>query len=209
MKLQYEDLPRQISIKVPKGRRCIVNNGIIQEFLTDDLPNKLVATLEGVEAKQGILRETIFVKYLVEPIFSFRIVGYNDIYGNECYDVENINTTEEPIAEEEFVDVLEDGTRINSSSSLHETKIFDGLEISDFQLTEKDNMAVLLGTITNNSSTAKGGYAVDITVVDKDRNEMTTVVAYIKELQPGENTILNVSSTFDYANAYDFTISRK
>ena len=124
-------------------------------------------------------------------------------------DVENINTTEEPIAEEEFVDVLEDGTRINSSSSLHETKIFDGLEISDFQLTEKDNMTVLLGTITNNSSTAKGGYAVDIKVVDKDRNEMTTVVAYIKELQPGESTALNVSSTFDYANAYDFTITKR
>ena len=123
---------------------------------------------------------------------------------------ENINIVEEQIMpEEEFVDVLEDGTRINSSSSLHETKIFDGLEISDFQLTEKDNMTVLLGTITNNSSTAKGGYAVDITVVDKDRNEMTTVVAYIKELQPGENTILNVSSTFDYANAYDFTITKR
>lgn len=124
-------------------------------------------------------------------------------------DVENINTTEEPIAEEEFVDKLEDGTRINSSDKLHETKTFDGLEISDFQLTEKDNMTVLLGKITNNANTKKGGYAVDITVLDKDRNEMTTVVAYIKELQPGENTILNVSSTFDYANAYDFTISRK
>ena len=114
---------------------------------------------------------------------------------------ENINIVEEQIMpEEEFVDKLKDGTRINSSDKLHETKTFDGLEISDFQLTEKE---------TNNSSTAKGGYAVDITVVDKDRNEMTTVVAYIKELQPGENTILNVSSTFDYANAYDFTISRK
>ena len=123
---------------------------------------------------------------------------------------ENINIVEEQIMpEEEFVDKLKDGTRINSSDKLHETKIFGGLEISDFQLTEKDNMTVLLGTITNNSSTAKGGYAVDITVVDKDRNEMTTVVAYIKELQPGENTILNVSSTFDYANAYDFTITKR
>ena len=123
---------------------------------------------------------------------------------------ENIRTVEEQIIpKEEFVDKLEDGTRINSSDKLHETKTFDGLEISDFQLTEKDNMTVLLGKITNNANTKKGGYAVDITVLDKDRNEMTTVVAYIKELQPGESTTLNVSSTFDYANAYDFTISRK
>ena len=123
---------------------------------------------------------------------------------------ENIRTVEEQIIpKEEFVDKLEDGTRINSSDRLHETKTFDGLEISDFQLTEKDNMTVLLGKITNNANTKKGGYAVNITVLDKDRNEMTTVVAYIKELQPGESTTLNVSSTFDYANAYDFTISRK
>lgn len=123
---------------------------------------------------------------------------------------ENIRTVEEQIIpKEEFVDKLEDGTRINSSDKLHETKTFDGLETSDFQLTEKDNMTVLLGKITNNANTKKGGYAVDITVLDKDRNEMTTVVAYIKELQPGESTTLNVSSTFDYANAYDFTISRK
>ena len=123
---------------------------------------------------------------------------------------ENIRTVEEQIIpKEEFVDKLEDGTRINSSDKLHETKTFDGLEISDFQLTEKDNMTVLLGKITNNANTKKGGYAVNITVLDKDRNEMTTVVAYIKELQPGESTTLNVSSTFDYANAYDFTISRK
>ena len=123
---------------------------------------------------------------------------------------ENIRTVEEQIIpKEEFVDKLEDGTRINSSDKLHETKTFDGLEISDFQLTEKDNMTVLLGKITNNANTKKGGYAVNITVLDKDRNEMTTVVAYIKELQPGESTALNVSSTFDYANAYDFTISRK
>ena len=123
---------------------------------------------------------------------------------------ENIRTVEEQIIpKEEFVYKLEDGTRINSSDKLHETKTFDGLEISDFQLTEKDNMTVLLGKITNNANTKKGGYAVNITVLDKDRNEMTTVVAYIKELQPGESTTLNVSSTFDYANAYDFTISRK
>lgn len=123
---------------------------------------------------------------------------------------ENIRTVEEQIIpKEEFVDKLEDGTRINSSDKLHETKTFDGLEISDFQLTEKDNMTVLLGKITNNANTKKGGYAVNITVLDKDRNEMTTAVAYIKELQPGESTTLNVSSTFDYANAYDFIISRK
>ena len=91
MRLQYEDLPRQIPINVPRGRRCIINNGIAQEFLTDDLPNTLIATLAGGETKHGILRESVFAKYLVESIFGLKVVGYSDIYGNECYDIENIN----------------------------------------------------------------------------------------------------------------------
>ena len=56
---------------------------------------------------------------------------------------------------EEFVDVLEDGTKLNNSTKLAETKTFNGMEISQFQLTEKDNVSILLGTITNTSDTVK------------------------------------------------------
>ncbi len=116
---------------------------------------------------------------------------------------------ENQVQDEEYVEVLEDDTRLNTSDKLQETKIFDEMEISNIQLTEKDNMTVLLGTIKNNSSTVKGGYPVNITVLDKSGNEIITVAAYIKELQPGESTQLSTSATFDYANAYDFTITKR
>lgn len=116
---------------------------------------------------------------------------------------------EENTVKEEFVDVLEDGTRLNTSDKLHETKKFEGMEITDFQLTENNNVSLLLGTITNTSNGVVGGYPVRIKVVDKEGNEIITVEAYIGELEPGQSTQLNTSATFDYANAYDFSISKK
>lgn len=113
------------------------------------------------------------------------------------------------IAQEEFVNILEDGTRLNTSEKLQETKIIEGLEISDLQLTQKDNVTLLLGTITNTSTTTQGGYPVEIKVIDKEGNEITTVSAYIGTVEPGKTTQLNTSATFDYANAYDLNIAKK
>lgn len=111
--------------------------------------------------------------------------------------------------EERYVDVLQDGTKLNKSSKLQETKKIDGMEVSDFQLTSKGNVTVLLGTITNKSNEVKGDYPVSIKILDDKGNEIITVGGYIGELQPGETTQLNCSATFDYANAYDFEITKK
>ena len=77
------------------------------------------------------------------------------------------------------------------------------------QLTEKENVTVLLGTITNNTEETRGGYPVDIKIIDKEGNEIITVGGYIGEIKPGESMQLNSSATFDYANAYDFEIMKK
>ena len=110
---------------------------------------------------------------------------------------------------EEFVNVLSDGTKVNTSDKLHETKTFDGMEISNFQLTENENVTLLLGTITNKTTTVKGGYPVNIRILDKEGKEIKTTAAYITKIEPGESTQLNTSATFDYANAYDFEITKR
>ena len=110
---------------------------------------------------------------------------------------------------EEFVNVLEDGTRLNTSNKLHETKKFEGLEITNFQLTEKGEVTLLLGTITNTSSTSQGGFPVDIKVVDKEGNQIAKVGLFLPPVEPGESTQLSTNATADFANAYDFSISRK
>ena len=115
------------------------------------------------------------------------------------------NETNEPA--EEFVQVLDDGTKLNTSEELHKTKMLDGLEISDLQLTERGNETVLLGTVRNTTSTVQTS-VFNITLIDKTGSEITTLQAYIEGLQPGASTELNVSTTLDYANAYDFRVSK-
>ncbi len=115
------------------------------------------------------------------------------------------NETNEPV--EEFVQVLDDGTKLNTSEELHKTKMLDGLEISDLQLTERGNETVLLGTVRNTTSTVQTA-VFNITLIDKTGSEITTLPAYIEGLEPGASTELNVSTTLDYANAYDFRVSK-
>ena len=107
------------------------------------------------------------------------------------------------------MNILEDGTKYNTSEKLQETKKIEGIEISDMQLTQKDNVTLLLGTITNTSDTTQGGYPVAIKVMDKDGNEITTIVAYIGTLEPGKTTQLNTSKTIDCVNAYDLSITKE
>ena len=45
---------------------------------------------------------------------------------------------------EEFVQVLEDGTKLNVSSKLNEAKTVNGLKIQNIQLTNKNKPVVLL-----------------------------------------------------------------
>ena len=115
------------------------------------------------------------------------------------------NETNEP--SEEFVQVLDDGTKLNTSEELHKTKMLDGLEISDLQLTERGNETVLLGTVRNTTNIVQTA-VFNITLIDKTGSEITTLPAYIEGLEPGASTELNVSTTLDYANAYDFRVSK-
>ncbi len=149
--------------------------------------------------KKGII---ILGVIIVIAVIIVLIVNGNKKKENTSNEVKNNSS-------EEFVKVLEDGTKLNTSTKLSETKTFDGMEISNFQLTSQSGVTQLLGTIKNTSTTAKGGYPIKITILDKNGNTITTVTGYIKELQAGESTELNASKTFDYANAYDFVISKK
>lgn len=119
------------------------------------------------------------------------------------------NETKGNEVEEKYVDILEDGTKLNNSKQLQKEKKIDGLDITNLQLTEKDNLTVLLGTITNNTGETKGDYFVNIKILDENGNEIETVTGYIGEIKAGGTSQLNCGVTADYANAYDFEITKK
>ncbi len=111
--------------------------------------------------------------------------------------------------EKEFSIETTDETYINTSEKLKESKIIEELEISNIRIEEKNDKSQILANIENNNEQIKGGFEVVVEVLDKEGNIMVGLNGYIDEVKPGETGILNISATSDFANAYDFNISKK
>lgn len=121
----------------------------------------------------------------------------------------NKENTEENQVKEEFVQVQEDGTKVNISSKLAETKTVGAYKIGNIQLTTKDNQSILLADVENVSSSATEMKMIEITLLDKEGNTLEKVPGVVKQLQPGETAQLNAGITEDYANSYDFKVEVK
>ena len=147
----------------------------------------------------------ILLVVLVIAIIIFAI-SKNSNKGNKG---EENNTAEENTAVEEFVEFLEDGTKLNTSEQLSKTKQVGAYKFENMQLTEQGSQTVLLADVTNTSSSATDMKLVDVTLLDKEGKEIITVGGIISPLQSGAKTQFNTSMTLDYANTYDFKITLK
>lgn len=116
------------------------------------------------------------------------------------------DATEENKIVEEFVQVLGDGTKLNTSTKLSETKIVDGLKIGNIQLTMQNGQSVLLADAENNTGKDIDIMLLDIILLDKQGNTLTTITGILGDLKAGETQQLNTSVSSDYANAYDFKV---
>ena len=120
----------------------------------------------------------------------------------------NVNNQNLPSTNDNFSQVTSNGTKINVSEMLNADKEFDGLDITNIELTSDGNVTQLTATISNNTGKTKGDYPAKVIFVDSNNTKLAEMGIYIKKLQPGENTILNGKITFDYTNAYNFNIMK-
>lgn len=109
---------------------------------------------------------------------------------------------------EEFVQIFEDGTKINVSEKLLEPKQVEGLTIDNISLTSKDFQTQLVAKVTNATEKSTELMLVKITLYDKNGKQIDSLDGIISPLTPGETTVLNVNSSLDYANAYNFDITK-
>ena len=124
---------------------------------------------------------------------------------NENTSNENNQNTSVP----SYVEEIETGLKINKSTKLNEAKEVSGYQITNIQLTTESGMTTLLADVTNNTANKTGVQMVDITLLDEEGKELTTVTGIIDELEAGEKTQLNIAMTSDYVNAYDFKVNLK
>ena len=143
----------------------------------------------------GIITIIIIITILIIILFTKTNENENTQRQNE----ENTNT-------ESYVEEIDSGVKLNKSTKLNEAKEVEGLTIANIQLTLDSGITTLLADVTNNSGSKTSAKTVQITLLDYEGNELTTVPGIIKELEAGETTQLNISLTSDYVNAYDFRV---
>lgn len=108
--------------------------------------------------------------------------------------------------ENSYVEEIADGIRINKSTKLNESKLVNGLLISNIQLTESDGMTTLLADVTNKTEQKTLFKKLRIILLDENENEISSMIAFLNDINAGETTQLNVSTTSNYIKAYDFKV---
>ena len=111
--------------------------------------------------------------------------------------------------QESYVEEIEEGIKINKSTKLNEVKEVEGLQISNIQLTTEGGMTTLLADVKNNSGAKTEVKQLEITLIREDGSEIAKITGIINELEVGATTQLNISTTSDYVEAYDFLVSVK
>ena len=144
-------------------------------------------------------------------IISIIIIGIITIY--TLVRNKNIPSSEDVVdtskVKEEYVEMLNDGTKLNTSSKLSKEKKLGDLKITNIQLTNKNGISVLLADVENTGSIATEEKLVSISMVDNEGKEIKKLTGLIVALEPGAKTQLNVQVTSDYSNVYDFVIEEK
>ena len=147
------------------------------------------------------------VLYLVIAIVIIIIITIIFAFGRNKEEDNTIDNNQvENEVEEKYVQVLDNGDRLNISEKLHEPKKILGLDVTNIQLSNTNGVTVLLATIENNTDKTQELTIVDVDFLDENGNVVETTKAAINKVEPGESVEFNAGITADYVNIYDFRI---
>ena len=141
-----------------------------------------------------------------EVITKKEIIGTNENEQQLQYEVEREFKYGEKSNYSEF---KEDGTRVNKSEEMKkEQQLEDGVIVKDFNLEYKSGYTSVYGTVTNNSSEVKGGYYVQLVLINDEGKEVNSFTAYLNKIEPSQEGIIATSIPGDIADSYKFEVRR-
>ena len=120
----------------------------------------------------------------------------------------NVGGTTENVEQGEFTKVEADGTIVNTSEKLKQTKENLGFSITNINFMKKGNETILTARVTNNTGEAQGDFLGQIVLLDKRGHEIGRIPAMITETENGEAIDIETTITESYANAYDFRLEK-
>lgn len=107
---------------------------------------------------------------------------------------------------EPYVRVEEDGTRVNTSEKLAEAKTYKGLEFSNIKFVNSSGVTNLTADVKNATENDMPAQSLNINVLDKSGNIITTFAGVVAAVRAGETTMLSAAIGGNYTNAYDIEI---
>ena len=120
----------------------------------------------------------------------------------------NVGGTTENVEQGEFTKVEADGTIVNTSEKLKQTKEDLGFSITNINFVKKGNETILTARVTNNTGAEQGSFFGKIVLLDKSGKEIGRIPVMISETQNGEAIDIETTITESYANAYDFRLEK-
>ena len=152
--------------------------------------------------KKGILILIVVAVIIIIALVVMRYVKNNGEAGSASSEGSGTVQTDG----EQYTTAYSDGSKMNTSSKLQETKTYGDFTISDIQLTTKDGISTILANVKNNGDQTTEETDITIIFVDEQGNTIASVPAIIQPMSEGSTSQLNASITQDIANAYDFRI---
>lgn len=104
------------------------------------------------------------------------------------------------------IETLSDGTSVNKRENFEKVKTFGNYEISNMVFTSNNNVTTIIADIKNTSSDKLDEKIVTLKLLDNQNREIVSLSGIIKSLEANERTTLNIKSTLNYINAYDYEI---
>ena len=117
------------------------------------------------------------------------------------------NQTENQV--ESYVQEVEDGVKVNTSTAMNTSKTLGNLLITNIQLSNRSGMTSFLADVKNNGTEVTPVKTIQITLISYEGEELAKLTGVINSLEPGETTELNIATTSNYITAYDFKIEGK
>lgn len=156
-----------------------------------------------------ILVAVIIIAVLVSMRNAKNAEGSNVPENNDTVTGQEVNP--DPKNEElgEFEQMLEDGTKLNTSEELKKEKEIEGIKITNIQLTEQGGQTVLLADVTNGTEAETDVIGINIIILDKEGQEIGKIPGAVSPLKSGETKQLNVGITEKYGNAYNFRVEKQ
>lgn len=150
-------------------------------------------------------KKTILVLVIITVIVG--VIAYFVMRGNNKTNNNNDAIQENVV--DEFVQTLDDGSRLNVSEELQKTKTLDGLEITNIQLKENGGITTLLADVENKTNSKSSEKKIKVKILDKAGKVITELKGIIDTIDVGGKVQLNIAVAADVTNAYNFEIENR